>query len=255
MKLKTDRLIVLVADSLPAKVPQILINREPLRHLNFDVELLGDCDIIVSELCHRLENGWTSICTTDGPSRQITRDEMSTPPLSSRPSPMSVQPVSEDNSRMSFQQAGDEGSVMSVGGEERTDTSPHNVLPPVSTADASFHTEEKGRSPQTHLSVSPKGGSTGNGIIPSDSSSSLCEMVGHMSTQQEESDDQASNPKSAPKTESEKLNNQIKLKTEDGDSSRGSLSELEELRACWKPRIVNLASRLKGKIIHFTLNP
>ena len=36
---------------------QILINREPLPHLNFDVELLGDCDVIVSELCSRL--GWT----------------------------------------------------------------------------------------------------------------------------------------------------------------------------------------------------
>ncbi|CAH8626809.1 unnamed protein product [Heterobilharzia americana] len=38
------------------QVPQILINREPLASHNFDVELLGDCDIIVSELCHRL--GW-----------------------------------------------------------------------------------------------------------------------------------------------------------------------------------------------------
>ena len=38
--------------ALPNNVPQILINREPLRHMVFDVELLGDCDIIVNQLCH-----------------------------------------------------------------------------------------------------------------------------------------------------------------------------------------------------------
>lgn len=38
--------------ALPNHVPQILINREPLRHMVFDVELLGDCDVIVNQLCH-----------------------------------------------------------------------------------------------------------------------------------------------------------------------------------------------------------
>lgn len=42
-------------------VPQILINREPLRHMTFDVELLGDCDVIVKELCKKLGGKWTSI--------------------------------------------------------------------------------------------------------------------------------------------------------------------------------------------------
>jgi NAD-dependent deacetylase sirtuin 1 len=40
---------------LPSNVPQILINRESLKHMNFDVELLGDCDVIVNELLLRLE--------------------------------------------------------------------------------------------------------------------------------------------------------------------------------------------------------
>ena len=59
----TFRSWAVVLDSLKLKTLkhnnflQILINREPLPHLNFDVELLGDCDIIVSELCSRLE--WT----------------------------------------------------------------------------------------------------------------------------------------------------------------------------------------------------
>jgi len=57
---------------LPQKVPQILINRESLKHLNFDIELLGDCDVIVNELLLRLEQRqssensekiWSNICT------------------------------------------------------------------------------------------------------------------------------------------------------------------------------------------------
>jgi len=36
---------------LDKHVPQILINRERLPHMNFDVELLGDSDVIVDHLC------------------------------------------------------------------------------------------------------------------------------------------------------------------------------------------------------------
>ena len=57
-------------------MPQILINREPLKHLTFDVELLGDCDVIVQELCLRLGDGWTSICDRATPARQIQREDM-----------------------------------------------------------------------------------------------------------------------------------------------------------------------------------
>lgn len=39
----------------------MLINREPLRHKTFDVELLGDCDVIISELCQRLGGSWNSL--------------------------------------------------------------------------------------------------------------------------------------------------------------------------------------------------
>lgn len=46
---------------IPPEVPQILINREPLRHMRFDVELLGDCDVIVSELCQRLGGDWINL--------------------------------------------------------------------------------------------------------------------------------------------------------------------------------------------------
>ncbi|GAA99287.1 uncharacterized protein L969DRAFT_48203 [Mixia osmundae IAM 14324] len=39
---------------IPHSVPQILINRDPTPHVNFDVCLLGDCDVVVSWLCDQL---------------------------------------------------------------------------------------------------------------------------------------------------------------------------------------------------------
>lgn len=61
-KAKCDLLIVigtslkvrpvgLIPNSIPEDVPQILINREPLDHLDFDVELLGDSDVIINQIC------------------------------------------------------------------------------------------------------------------------------------------------------------------------------------------------------------
>jgi hypothetical protein len=41
---------------IPHSVPQIVINKTPIRHMEFDIQLLGDCDVIVPELCRRL--GW-----------------------------------------------------------------------------------------------------------------------------------------------------------------------------------------------------
>lgn len=52
------RPVALIPSSIPQSVPQILINREPLGHLTPDVELLGDCDGIVNQLCHLLGPDW-----------------------------------------------------------------------------------------------------------------------------------------------------------------------------------------------------
>ncbi|KAJ5168272.1 NAD-dependent protein deacetylase h.t1.c1 [Penicillium canariense] len=41
---------------LPRHVPQIYISRTPVSHTGFDIDLLGDCDVVVSELCRRV--GW-----------------------------------------------------------------------------------------------------------------------------------------------------------------------------------------------------
>ncbi|KAK7421504.1 NAD-dependent histone deacetylase sir2 [Neonectria magnoliae] len=39
---------------LPSHVPQIYISRQAVSHINFDIDLLGDCDVVVTELCRRL---------------------------------------------------------------------------------------------------------------------------------------------------------------------------------------------------------
>jgi NAD+-dependent protein deacetylase SIR2 len=41
---------------LPPHIPQIYISRTPVNHINFDIDLLGDCDVVVAELCRRA--GW-----------------------------------------------------------------------------------------------------------------------------------------------------------------------------------------------------
>ncbi|RYP50407.1 hypothetical protein DL768_004082 [Monosporascus sp. mg162] len=45
-----------VVPYLPPDIPQIYISRTPVSHINFDIDLLGDCDVIVAELCRRA--GW-----------------------------------------------------------------------------------------------------------------------------------------------------------------------------------------------------
>lgn len=42
---------------LPHAIPHIYISREPIGHVEFDIQLLGDCDDVVFELCRRA--GWS----------------------------------------------------------------------------------------------------------------------------------------------------------------------------------------------------
>ncbi|KAL8777501.1 MAG: hypothetical protein Q9194_002509 [Teloschistes cf. exilis] len=44
-----------VSGFLPPETPQIYISREPCQHIDFDIDMLGECDTIVTELCRRLE--------------------------------------------------------------------------------------------------------------------------------------------------------------------------------------------------------
>ncbi|CAH1975885.1 unnamed protein product [Acanthoscelides obtectus] len=64
------RPVALIPGSLPPNVPQVLINREPLPHCRFDVELMGDCDAIVNHLCQLLGNKWEEGVYSDTVLRQ-----------------------------------------------------------------------------------------------------------------------------------------------------------------------------------------
>lgn len=45
-----------IPNFLPRDIPQIYISRDPIHHINFDINLLGDCDVVVAELARRA--GW-----------------------------------------------------------------------------------------------------------------------------------------------------------------------------------------------------
>ncbi|XP_063703883.1 NAD-dependent protein deacetylase sirtuin-1 [Culicoides brevitarsis] len=54
--------VAMIPNWLAPNVPQILINREPLYHMDtFDINLLGDSDAITRHLCSSLGEEWTSI--------------------------------------------------------------------------------------------------------------------------------------------------------------------------------------------------
>ncbi|XP_030058990.1 NAD-dependent protein deacetylase sirtuin-1 [Microcaecilia unicolor] len=90
------RPVALIPSSIPHEVPQILINREPLPHLHFDVELLGDCDVIINELCQRLGGEYTKLCynlvklteITEKPPR--THKEVELQPIELPPTPLNI---------------------------------------------------------------------------------------------------------------------------------------------------------------------
>ena len=42
--------------ALSKEIPQVYVSREVCKHIEFDVTLLGDCDVVVAELVRRL--GW-----------------------------------------------------------------------------------------------------------------------------------------------------------------------------------------------------
>lgn len=47
-----------IVDKVPADVPQILMNKDPIHHCNFDVSFLGYCDDVAAYLCDKLGKEW-----------------------------------------------------------------------------------------------------------------------------------------------------------------------------------------------------
>lgn len=57
---------------LPHSVPQILINRDAISHVNFDIVLLGDADVIVQHICSSLGGEWDLAQVATSPQHEPT---------------------------------------------------------------------------------------------------------------------------------------------------------------------------------------
>lgn len=283
--------LVYSSDSLPPNVPQILINREPLRHLNFDVELLGDCDVIVNELCHRLGQSWQSLCTKTGPSQEVSRSEMVTPQSSTRPSPAGRQQNEE-----SLFHLNEEDLIQNLETDSTRITSspPAQELRPNSLEVPHKGMVTKDSSSSLCAMVSHLTTDQMDPTISNDSTGSLCAMVGDMSTDRDLESELESvstpfpctdlgseHPEDAnrlpfgttdlgenhssegqqgdPLAPKEDVNSGAGGETispregpseenmEEIEKAQEEINDLEDLRACWEPKVYNLASRLKGQ--------
>lgn len=58
------RPVALIPHCVDKNVPQILINRESLPHYNADIELLGNCDDIIRDICFSLGGSFTELITS-----------------------------------------------------------------------------------------------------------------------------------------------------------------------------------------------
>lgn len=129
-------------DSIPHEVPQVLINREQLPHLNFDVELLGDCDVIVNELCHRLGGDFEQLCYNTVRLTETTEK----PPRLAEPSPSEALPVSGEGAQEGQKQQHSTDSVIQpsegTGCPNVTETADNTITPPEPCPNAQCPSEE-----------------------------------------------------------------------------------------------------------------
>lgn len=210
-------------------MPQILINREPLRHLNFDVELLGDCDIIVNELCHRLGDGWNSMCVKE-PLEEVSKDQLLTPPPVGPSSPQFRRNMSNlsnisDTACMRTElesvhlQQEDNNSNLSD--SDRTNSK-------VSWSLGKLPENEQLESGSSQEMPSPTKILEDNGTCSRDSGTY------DMSTGAD-TDNHSDIASSSPKA------------VDDSNSAHASDDSIEMIRSMWQPRKRNIASSLPGK--------
>ncbi|KAK1759692.1 SIR2-like protein [Echria macrotheca] len=106
-----------VVPYLPAHIPQIYISRTPVSHVNFDIDLLGDCDVVVAELCRRA--GW-DLEHEMVPEGQVVRVELAEG-FSSRHVFTQVYPVKEEGEGGGGEKS--EGGDDEKGGDVKEETS------------------------------------------------------------------------------------------------------------------------------------
>ncbi|XP_037521143.1 NAD-dependent protein deacetylase sirtuin-1 isoform X1 [Rhipicephalus sanguineus] len=122
------RPVALIPSSIPPEVPQILINRESLKHVTFDVELLGDCDVIIKELCNRL--GW-DVAPSDGPVAPLTELTSLPPQVSNKSSSEVKAPAEQSGTTASDENGNTPTSSTSVAEEVMPDSTSADMVPTV----------------------------------------------------------------------------------------------------------------------------
>ncbi|XP_018536491.1 NAD-dependent protein deacetylase sirtuin-1 [Lates calcarifer] len=151
------RPVALIPNSIPHEVPQVLINREQLPHLNFDVELLGDCDVIVNELCHRLGGDFEQLCYNTVRLTEITEK----PPRLPEQPPSEALPASTGDAAQEEQKQHSTDSVTKPSEEETespnvTETAGSNVAPPEPCPNAQCPSEETAEPSELQGEDAPK---------------------------------------------------------------------------------------------------
>ncbi|KAM7409102.1 hypothetical protein PAMA_002691 [Pampus argenteus] len=145
------RPVALIPNSIPHEVPQVLINREQLPHLNFDVELLGDCDVIVNELCHRLGGDFEQLCYNTARLAEITEKP---PRLAEHPPSEALSASSDGAQEEQTQQQHSTDSVIKP--SEETETAGDNVTPPEPCPNAPCLSEETAEPSELPADDAPK---------------------------------------------------------------------------------------------------
>ena len=260
------------SDSIPAEVPQILINKERLRNLNFDVELLGDCDTIVGELCRRLGEEWAELATSEL-MVQVLRDELTTPPMS--PSQenentdikdVSMESESEskllDNQTASVKDSSKTDSELNST-SNKTDKPNQGSI----SKDTSNNTSDNDNK-TTSLDIADKSSINTADISKAESSDSKPESESHIPDSVDKSELSSSSEKIGESSETADSTSESKDKVESergkengldeptvGTSNSDSQSSVprEVARSWWQPAKFNLANRLEGNVWCFNI--
>ena len=254
--------------------------------MTFDVELLGNCDVIVNELSRRLGYGWNQICTNDvsGTSNEITRDEMVTPvPPSDGDSPYHAPPgggggdaitktdgkaasLSAEGSQStqspevtSSSTTGSNSTTESHDSSNNSNNSNANTHTPASTADsnkdssleAANNTEIMG----SNIKTEAKSESTENVTLESDLETkndnaakgrTIRNEASNCMQQSSMQSDVESKPTASEADEKGHVAEGDGDEAEVRDAHERDDAELAMLRSSWRPKLINLASRLPG---------
>lgn len=243
--------------------------------MNFDVELLGDCDVVIGEICRRLGEDWGKIASTE-PMMEICMDELLTPASSPKPDLDNI--ASSDLDKKASEKCNQNNSTSEVklkfkkGNDVCNEGPPdgskmeNNTLLVADNMVKSVNSENNQRvSANTEASsnVNTSKPYSGNNTKTADISPGLS-----ISKQFVPSLDNNSGPssgeipgQSSGDTSGTSLDNPASPSSGDtsgpsssNDLNPGTTADVKELRKMWKPQRHSVAARLGGWLYHKSSN-